>query len=195
MTTCCAGGAGDDFLFGHSGDDRVSGEDGQDTIEGGDGSDTVDGGGGIDTLHGDEVQICIPSDCASGRDTILARDGTDDTVTCGPGEDSATLDAADRIPGSGRDVCEHVDRAAAGDGGASGAGSGSGSGASSAVGGASSTAGPSGARGVGGLSGAGGTVAASASDVLVPQLQRLRAGNLAAGAARRFATPCPRPRP
>lgn len=178
------GGAGDDFLFGHNGDDRVSGEDGQDTIEGGDGSDTVDGGGGIDTLHGDKVQVCIPSDCASGRDTILARDGTDETVTCGPGEDSATLDAADRIPASGRDVCEHVDRAAAGDGGASGGGgggggssdsggaSGSGSGASSAVGGASSTA---------GSSGAGGAVAGSAPDVLVPQLQRLRAGNLRRG--------------
>ncbi len=149
------GGAGEDSLFGHNGDDRTFGEDGQDTIEGGDGNDTVDGGAGIDTLHGDKVQICIPSDCASGRDTIAARDGSDDTVACGPGEDSAVLDAGDQIPGSGRDVCEHVDRSAGGGGGGAGGG--------------------------GGVGGGGGAEGSSGRDVVVPQLQRLRAGNLRRG--------------
>lgn len=108
------GQAGDDSLFGRNGDDGTSGGPGQDTIEGGDGSDVVDGGADVDKLHGDTVQICVPSDCDSGQDSIAARDGANDAVTCGPGTDSATLDAGDQIPASGDDVCEQVDRAAGG---------------------------------------------------------------------------------
>ncbi|MDP8967994.1 MAG: hypothetical protein M3N04_05285 [Actinomycetota bacterium] len=68
-------------------------------------------------LYGDELQTCIPSDCSTGQDTIAAQDGFDDTVYCGPGEDFATLDAADLIPSYGQDVCERVSRGVAASGG------------------------------------------------------------------------------
>lgn len=110
------GGGGEDALFGGTGDDRTFGGDGQDTVEGGDGSDLVDGGPGIDTLNGDQLPVCKNSTCATGRDTITARDGANDAVTCGPGEDSATLDPGDMIPSSGPDVCEQVDRGEGGGG-------------------------------------------------------------------------------
>ena len=146
------GGAGEDALFGRSGDDATFGEDGQDTIEGGDGNDAVDGGAGIDTLYGDELQTCIPSDCATGQDTIAARDGANDTVKCGPGEDSAVLDAGDAIPEFGQDICERVDRSAATGAGAPGSTS-------------------------GGSTGGGG----AAADVIAPRLQGLVIGRLRRG--------------
>ena len=105
------GAGGEDALLGGSGDDRTFGADGQDNIEGGHGNDLVNGGPGTDTLHGDEVQNCVPIDCSTGQDTIDARDGANDTVLCGRGEDSAKLDAGDSIPNPhSPDVCEHVDR-------------------------------------------------------------------------------------
>ncbi len=153
------GRAGDDSLFGRTGDDRTFGEDGQDTIEGGDGNDTVDGGPAVDVLYGDERQACIPEVCARGQDTIAARDGANDDVKCGPGEDSAVLDGGDLIPVSGDDVCEKVDRSA---GGASAGGRGT----------------------AGGGSAGGGTVGrAGAADLVVPQLLGLRAGTLRRGAS------------
>ena len=109
-TDAIDGGIGDDSLFGGTGTDTVLGGPGQDTIEGGDGDDRVDGGAGVDTLYGDTFQVCIPTDCDRGQDTILARDGVNDTVSCGPGEDSATLDAGDSIPPAGENACERVDR-------------------------------------------------------------------------------------
>jgi hypothetical protein len=129
------GGAGEDSLFGRTGDDRVAGEDGQDTIEGGDGNDRVDGGAGVDVIYGDELQVCIPSDCATGRDVIFARDGLAETISCGPGEDTATLDPGDRVPASGDDMCEQVSAGTTtGTGSGTGAGTGSGTGASPGAG-------------------------------------------------------------
>ena len=111
------GGAGEDTLLGASGDDRAFGADGQDTIEGGDGSDLVNGGAGVDMLHGDQLPLCKPIGCATGRDTIDARDGGRDVVTCGPGEDSAQLDTADELPNPhSPDACEHIDRSTTGGG-------------------------------------------------------------------------------
>ena len=111
------GDAGEDVLLGGSGDDRAFGADGQDTIEGGDGSDLVDGGAGVDTLHGDQLPVCKPIGCATGRDTIDARDGGRDVVTCGPGEDSSQLDATDELPNPhSPDACEHIDRSTTGGG-------------------------------------------------------------------------------
>ena len=104
------GGPGDDMLLGREGEDRVYGEDGGDLIEAGDGDDLVDGGVGADEIFGDELLPCVPSACASGRDTIAARDGFDDDIHCGPGEDTAELDAGDIVPSSGQGVCESVDR-------------------------------------------------------------------------------------
>ena len=147
------GGGGDDSLFGRNGVDGVAGEDGQDTIEGGDGDDTVDGGTGIDVLYGDELQVCIPSDCATGRDTIAARDGADESVYCGPGLDVATIDAGDRVPEYGDEICEQVSRSTAPGGGTGGGGTGGGT--------------------TPGSPGAGG-----AADLLAPRISGLRAGTL-----------------
>jgi Ca2+-binding RTX toxin-like protein len=110
------GGGGEDSIFGRRGDDALFGEDGQDTLEGGDGNDAVDGGAGVDTLYGDELQTCIPSDCATGMDTIAARDGYADNVICGPGSDAAVLDALDVLSSAASDACEAVDSQAAGAG-------------------------------------------------------------------------------
>lgn len=146
------GAAGEDALFGGINDDRTFGGEGQDTIEGGDGNDLVDGGAAVDSLHGDEAQPCAPGDCATGQDTIAARDGFDDSVYCGPGEDSATLDAGDLIPSSGRDVCERVARGSV----AGGTGAAGGSGAAPGAGG-------------------------PGNDVAAPQLRDLRIGNVRRG--------------
>jgi Ca2+-binding RTX toxin-like protein len=58
------------------------------------GNDLLDGGRGADRLDG-----------GSGNDTLAARDGTRDTVACGPGRDKATVDSLDRVSG-----CETVRR-------------------------------------------------------------------------------------
>ncbi|MBW3653330.1 MAG: hypothetical protein KY433_06995, partial [Actinobacteria bacterium] len=50
----------------------------------------------------------------TGRDTILARDGNDERVSCGTGEDSAVLDPGDITLNYLQDLCEHVDRGAGG---------------------------------------------------------------------------------
>jgi hypothetical protein len=69
---------------GGSGDDRLSGNALANRLDGGPGADVIDGAGGSDTLTGGD-----------GADQIMARDGVADTVDCGPGSDTATLDAAD----------------------------------------------------------------------------------------------------
>jgi Ca2+-binding RTX toxin-like protein len=80
------GGAGADLLDGSDGTDELYGEAGGDTINGGDGADQISGGSGVDALFGD-----------AGADRILARDGEKDTVDCGPGADSAQVDAIDIV--------------------------------------------------------------------------------------------------
>jgi hypothetical protein len=47
-------------------------------------------------------------------DTIKARDGETDTISCGPGEDTVEADAQDVVAAD----CEHIDRATAAPGGA-----------------------------------------------------------------------------
>lgn len=93
----------------------------------------MDGGASLDVIYGDEFQVCIPSDCATGRDVISARDGVDETISCGPGEDSATLDPGDRVPACGDDMCEQVSAGTTtGTGTGTGTGMGTGSGGSGA---------------------------------------------------------------
>jgi Ca2+-binding RTX toxin-like protein len=103
---------------------------GNDTIHAGDGADTVDGGAGddqIDAGFGDDVITPGPGrdtifadrkggDCGPlwckypyGNDTVDARDGEVDSVTCGFGDDTVKADANDVIDAD----CEHVDRGAA----------------------------------------------------------------------------------
>jgi Putative metal-binding motif len=69
------GGAGDDMIVGGA----VANE-----IEGGDGGDVIDGLGGRDTLGG-----------GTGNDRITSRDGVQESVECGDGNDLAVTDEFD----------------------------------------------------------------------------------------------------
>ena len=103
------GGAGNDVLRGIAGNDQIDGGPGDDTIHGGADDDTIFGGPGRDLINGDGD---YSGTALGGNDTIQARDGEVDQVTCGWGADTAVLDAADV-----EDVdCETVDRPAAGPG-------------------------------------------------------------------------------
>ena len=106
---------GDDQLEGGLGNDELTGADGQDVLGGGDGDDVIDGGPGVDRFWGDELTACISGLCASGQDRILARDGAAEAINCGPGTDSAVVDAIDEVFSSvgPSDRCETVDRAGA----------------------------------------------------------------------------------
>jgi Ca2+-binding RTX toxin-like protein len=83
---------GHDCLVGGSGRDRLLGEDGYDRLTGGSGRDRLDGGPGRNAY-----------DAGSGDDQVKARNGRRETVRCGPGDDSASVDRNDRVRG-----CETV---------------------------------------------------------------------------------------
>jgi RTX calcium-binding nonapeptide repeat (4 copies) len=85
-------------LGGSDGNDTLIGDAGFNHISGGDGNDTIDGaGGGHDVLRGN-----------AGDDTINARDASAlfSDVACGPGNDTAIVDAADLVDPD----CETIDR-------------------------------------------------------------------------------------
>jgi RTX calcium-binding nonapeptide repeat (4 copies) len=90
------GEGGDDVLIGGLGADDISGGEGQDLIRGGPGPDVLTGGVGRDVILGD-----------AGDDLVNAADATADTIDCGAGSDSASLDPPDagarrcesRVPG------------------------------------------------------------------------------------------------
>ena len=87
-------------------------------IEGGNNHDTLTGGPGRDTIFGDSTaDTCNFLACRLpfGNDIIDARDGEQDTIDCGIGEDRATVDAIDVVAN-----CEQVD--ASGKGASGGAG-------------------------------------------------------------------------
>jgi Ca2+-binding RTX toxin-like protein len=67
-------------------DDTLTGNALAQTLVGNSGRDELDGGGGSDTLSG-----------GADNDTIRARDGVADTIDCGPGTDTATVDLQDRL--------------------------------------------------------------------------------------------------
>lgn len=119
-----AGAGGDDNLTGGPGNDRIGGGDGQDVLGGESGDDVLDGGPGVDRFWGDAIGACIPGFCSYGQDQILARDGAQETLNCGPGTDSAQVDASDYVvtETGGTDQCESVDRAAGPPGGGPGGG-------------------------------------------------------------------------
>jgi hypothetical protein len=109
------GGAGNDTLRGIAGNDQIDGGAGDDTIHGGADDDTIVGGPGRDSINGDGD---YSGTALGGNDTIKARDGEVDQVTCGWGADTAEVDAGDI-----EDVdCETVDRSGATPGDGSGAG-------------------------------------------------------------------------
>jgi hypothetical protein len=107
-----SGGAGDDFLKTSDGADHLDGGPGADIIDGGYNDDVIVGGPGPDSLAGDHptgecgIYWCkLPA----GNDTIDARDGERDTVTCGFGTDSVSADPIDVVAGD----CENVTRVGA----------------------------------------------------------------------------------
>jgi Ca2+-binding RTX toxin-like protein len=112
------GYAGKDVIYGRAGNDdlrapfggsRVYGEAGNDRIDaeglgdGGPGRDRLEvrgvliGGPGVDSLFG-----------GSGNDTIRARDGEADEVSCGLGADVAYVDGADKLDQSLEFRCEQL---------------------------------------------------------------------------------------
>jgi Ca2+-binding RTX toxin-like protein len=75
---------------------RLTGTARAERIDGKGGNDRIDGRGGKDTLIG-----------GTGNDTIMAADGIAETVSCGPGRDTAVVDRSDKVSG-----CEKVTRRA-----------------------------------------------------------------------------------
>lgn len=100
------GDRGDDVLIGELGADDIRGGAGKDRISGGPGPDVLTGGRGRDVIFGD-----------AGNDLVDAADGTADTIDCGPGSDSASLDPRDagaqrcesRVPGGTPDGVSQAD--------------------------------------------------------------------------------------
>ena len=86
--------AGPDCLDGGPGNDKLSGGTGNDSLVGGSGNDRLTGNTGRNTFSG-----------GAGRDSVNARNGTRDSVNCGSGRDTATVDRRDRVRG-----CERVRR-------------------------------------------------------------------------------------
>ena len=86
-------GAGDDVVLGRAGADRVTGGAGADTVDGEAGADVLAGGPGDDALTGGPGLDRLFG--GPGRDLIRARNGGRDRVDCGPGRDTAILDARD----------------------------------------------------------------------------------------------------
>jgi hypothetical protein len=126
-----SGGGGDDVLRSGDGPDHLDGGPGNDSVDGGFGDDVLIGGPGRDTISGDLAGgDCGPLWCTSypyGNDTIDARDGEVDSITCGAGADTVIADPQDLVAPD----CEHVKAA----GSSPGAGGGSQTGTTSATGG------------------------------------------------------------
>jgi hypothetical protein len=107
-----AGLGGDDLIDGANGNDVLDGGAGNDTIYGGGNDDTIVGGPGLDSLSGEGSASGFFISVA-GNDRIDARDGVAEQINCGPGADSAILDALDVVPQDPGSLCESVDRGAA----------------------------------------------------------------------------------
>jgi hypothetical protein len=103
-------GGGDDVVQGGEGNDVVGGGAGDDDVDGSFGDDQIDPGPGRDAVSADlRGGDCGPLWCKSpyGNDTVLARDGEVDSITCGAGTDRVVADAADVVAPD----CETVERA------------------------------------------------------------------------------------
>lgn len=103
------GNGGNDVLKGADGADRLDGGAGADDLDAGFGDDVVVGGPGADSIAGDRRGgDCGPLWCKLpyGNDTIDARDGERDSVTCGAGQDTVSADLVDVVAPD----CETVSR-------------------------------------------------------------------------------------
>jgi len=72
-------------------------------LRGGPGNDVIEGGPGNDRLFAGSGENKLAG--GSGNDVIYARTGAPDTIECGPGEDTAIVDAQEGIY-----YCERVIR-------------------------------------------------------------------------------------
>ena len=93
------GGAGDDYVRSGGGNDLVYGNFGNDGLSGDGGDDLVRGGPGNDHLYGGEDDDDLLGGLGrntyagqNGGDVLHARNATRDTVSCGAGDDDATVD-------------------------------------------------------------------------------------------------------
>jgi Ca2+-binding RTX toxin-like protein len=101
------GGSGEDLVRGGLGDDVQTGGRGSDVVFSGPGADVSSGGPGNDDVWG-LVAIDVTNDGSTtvdrlfgngGNDTIHARDGEADQISCGAGNDVALLDNVDVVDG------------------------------------------------------------------------------------------------
>lgn len=81
-------GGGTDELRGTESNDRLVGGGKDDVVSGLGGDDELYGGGGRDLILG-----------GAGDDFVEAKDGEADVISCGPGNDVASLDRFDRVEG------------------------------------------------------------------------------------------------
>jgi Ca2+-binding RTX toxin-like protein len=108
------GRGGNDTIAGSDYVDRIDGGAGDDQLSGGFGDDLIVGGPGHDAIDADRTASCeygpIYGTCTigAGNDTIYAQDGEVDRIDCGPGADTAYVDAIDSAAN-----CESVQVAAA----------------------------------------------------------------------------------
>lgn len=100
---------GSSKLYGRGGDDKLSAFNLADIVDGGAGNDTIEGGFGDDTITGGPGRDMINADVSGtschwiqcqmpyGNDTVDARDGEADSVTCGIGADVVYADPQDTV--------------------------------------------------------------------------------------------------
>ena len=108
---------GNSTLLGNGGNDKLTAGDYQDNVDGGPGNDVLNAGFGNDVVTGGPGQDTIFADATSascgwysytckipfGNDVVNAKDGEADTIDCGVGNDTATVDAIDTVAN-----CENV---------------------------------------------------------------------------------------
>jgi Ca2+-binding RTX toxin-like protein len=89
------GAKGKDKLKGAKGKDKLKGAKGRDVLNGGKGKDKLKGAKGRDVLVGGKGKDKLAG--GKGKDKLKARDGKKDRVNCGPGNDTAKVDAKDKV--------------------------------------------------------------------------------------------------
>ena len=107
-----------DIVRGMGGNDRIDAANGNDQLDGGAGDDTILGGGGDDVIVGGPGTDSLAGEGSGsgqftsvpGNDTIDARDGVREQLNCGPGADTALVDALDLVPQDPGSLCEAVQR-------------------------------------------------------------------------------------
>lgn len=104
--TVLDGAAGNDVLRGDVGPEQLIGGEGDDELIGGLGDDELDGGPGSDKFVADDVDASF----GTGADVIRADDGIAENISCGPGPDTANLDAGDIVSADNGNICEVVNR-------------------------------------------------------------------------------------